>query len=79
LKPLTHSEQLDDALVEPLLPIREIPVEERVVDVVRAQLRDQRDQLGLELVEDRTDFGRRRLRLEVVEEDVIRLVGAFGD
>ena len=37
--------------------------------------RDQRHELALEPVEDALHLGRRRSRLEVVEEDVVRIVG----
>ena len=47
------AEHIDDLVVERDLPVeREVAEEERVVDLAIAQLRDQRDELGLDLVED---------------------------
>ncbi len=53
---------------------RVLGLEERVVDVALAQLRDQGDELRLDLVEDAPHLGGLHLRLEVVEQDVVRLV-----
>ena len=70
-----HAEQLDDAVVERFLFLsRKVAVHERLIHVVVAELDDQRGELGLQLVEDLSYFGRRGLRLEVVEQDVVRLV-----
>jgi hypothetical protein len=71
-------EQRDDRLRERLLLLdREASGEERVVDVGVAELGDQRHELGLDRLEDVPHVGRGRLRLEVVEEDVVGLVDAF--
>ena len=48
--------------------------EKRVVDVAIAELRDQRHELLADLGEDARHLGRPHLRLEVVEQDVVRLV-----
>jgi hypothetical protein len=53
------------------------PSHERVVAVDRADLRNQRHELGLELVEDGTDLRGLHPRLVVVEQDVVGLVIAF--
>ena len=72
----TVPEQVDDLLAErDLLLDREVPGEERVVDLALPQLGDQRNQLRLDLGEDPRHVRRLRLRLEVVEQDVVRLVG----
>ena len=69
------AEHVDDLVVErDLLVEREVAGEERVVDLAAAQLRDQRHELGLDLGEDARHLGRLHLRLEVVEQDVVRLV-----
>ena len=70
-----HPEQLDDALVERFLLLGwKVAAQERVVDVVVPQLGDQRDDPRLQLLEDVAHLRRRRLRLEVVEQDVVRLL-----
>src|SRR5579863_5811577 len=69
------AEEIDHLVVERYLPVeREVPVQERVVRVALAELRDERDELVLDLLEDACDVGRLHLRLEVVQEDVVRLV-----
>ena len=57
----------------------EVALEERVVDLAVAKLGDERDERRLELLEHGAHLGRLRLRLEVVEEDVVALVGAVVD
>ena len=52
-------------------------VHERVVAVDRADLGDQRHELGLQLLEDLAHLGRLHARLEVVEEGVVGLVVAL--
>ena len=60
----------------PLVVFVELPVEERVVDLPRfCDLLDQRHEVLFELVEDLPHLCRLHVRLEVVEEDVVRLVG----
>ena len=72
---LAQPEQRDDLLRDRFLALdRERAVEERVVDLLVAERRDQRHELGLELVEDVAHLGGRRLGLEVVEEDVVALL-----
>ena len=69
------AEHVDDLPVERnLLVEREVAGEERLVDLAAALLGDQRHELGLHLGEDPRDLGRLHLRLEVVEQDVVRLV-----
>ena len=69
------AEEVEDLVVERDLAVeREVAAQERVVCVAVAQLRDQRDELVLDLLEDACDVGRLHLRLEVVQEDVVRLV-----
>ena len=53
------------------------PRHERVVAVDGADLRDQRHELRLQVVEDGAYLGRLHARLEVVEERVVGLVVAF--
>ena len=72
------SEELDHVERERALAIgREVPVEERVVNLPLPQLGDQLDERRLELLEQRPHLRRRRLRLVVVEEDVVPLGGAI--
>jgi hypothetical protein len=69
------AEEVDDLVVERDLAVEwEVAAQERVVCVAIAQLRDQRDELVLDLLEDACDVGRLHLRLEVVQEDVVGLV-----
>src|SRR5579862_1452944 len=69
------AEKVDDLVVErDLLVEVEIAGEERVIDLAFAQLGDQVDELRLELFEDPRDLGGLHLRLEVVEEHVVRLL-----
>src|SRR5258706_13962677 len=69
------AEHVDDLVVERnLLVDREVVYEERIVDFPVAKISDEADELGLDLVEDACDLGGLHLRLEVVEQDVIRLV-----
>ena len=53
------------------------PLHEGVVALDGADLRDQRHELGLQLVEDLAHLDRLHPRLVVVEEDVVRLVVAL--
>ncbi len=70
-------EHVDDLAVERHLRVeREVAEEERVVDLAVALLGDERHELRLDLVEDARDLGRLHLGLEVVEQDVVRLVAA---
>ena len=59
----------------PLAFLRERPVAESVAGVRRG--RDQRDELALEPVEDDLDLGRRSSGLEVVQQDVVGIVGGL--
>src|SRR6185437_13200775 len=54
----------------------EVPGHERVVDLDVAELCNQRDKLRLELGEDLAYLRSRRVWLEVVEQDVVRLLDA---
>ena len=68
-------EELDHLLRNLLLALDgEVSDQERLVHFGVTELGDQRYELGLELVEDLPHFGRARIRLEVVEQDVVRLV-----
>ena len=68
------AEQIDHLVRERNLPVgREVAVEERIVDVLLPELGDQLHDLRLQLVEQRSHLGRRRLRLVIVEEDVVAL------
>ena len=69
------AEQVDDLVVErDLLVEVEVAGEERVVDVAIAKVGDQLHELGLDLGEDARHLRRLHLRLEVVEQHVVRLV-----
>ena len=72
------AEELDHLLRHPLLALDgEVSDQERVVHFGVTELGDQRYELGLELVEDLAHFGGARVRLEVVEQDVVRLVDSL--
>src|SRR5439155_17328027 len=69
-----EAEQLHDLFRQPFLALdRAASAQKGVVDFALTKLRDQRDELGLELVEDLPYLRGRRVRLEVVEQDVVRL------
>src|SRR3954471_10265515 len=71
-------EEIDDLVVErDLLVDWEPTPEERVVDLAVAKIGDELHELGLDLREDARHLGRLHLRLEVVEEDVVRLIRLF--
>ena len=72
------AEPLDDLQRVRVLRVdRPRALHEGVVAVHRADLGDQRHQLGLQVVEDLAHLGGLHPRLVVVEEDVVRLVVAF--
>ena len=72
------AEELDHLVREVTLAVgREVSVEERGVHLPLPQLGDQLHQRRLQLLEQRPHLGRRRLRLVVVEEDVVPLGGAI--
>src|SRR6185312_15025592 len=67
----------DDLLRDSLLTVDgEVSGHEGVVDLDVAELCDQRNELRLELGEDLAHLYSRRVRLEVVEQDVVRLLDA---
>ena len=73
----TEAELGDDLLRDSFLTVDgKVPGHERVVDLDVAELCDQRNELRLELGEDLAHLCSRRVRLEVVEQDVVRLLDA---
>ena len=73
-------EEVDHLVRHRLLALDgEVAGEERVVDLAVAELRDERDERRLELREHCAHLGRLRLRLVVVEQNVVALVRAVGD
>src|SRR5207253_163727 len=71
----TETEELDDLVRQLLLAFdREVALEERVVHLDVAQLCDEGDEPGLHLSEDLSYLGSGGVRLEVVEQDVVRLL-----
>ena len=74
------SEQLEHFVGERALAVGwEVSVHERVVHLPLSQLRDQLDERRLEFPEKRPHLRGRRLRLIVVEEDVVALRGPVRD
>ena len=74
------AEQVRDLVRERALALgREVSLEERRVHVPLPQLSDQRHERRLQLAEQRPHLRGRRLRLVVVEQDVVPLVCAVRD
>ncbi len=73
--PALEPEAAEDGLLELLLGREwEVPVQERVVDLLCGRLGDERDEPFLQLGEDLPHLGRLHAALEVVEESVVGLV-----
>ena len=76
---LAEAEEAHDLVRELALRVdREVGLEQERSSTASASSaisRDERDELRLQLVEDRAHLGRRRPALVVVEQDVVRLVG----